>query len=84
MKLGDFFALLIPQSIRPASTSLMKYQVLDSPSVELSESDKFVSTDYIDKFIALRSWRYSARLMAVRMNQYLMFLTTILCSLFLD
>lgn len=52
MKLGDFFALLIPQSIRPASTSLMKYQVLDSPSVELSESDKFVSTDYIDKFIA--------------------------------
>ena len=52
MKLGDFFALLIPQSIRPTSTSLMKYQVLDSPSVEPSESDKLVSTEYIDKFIA--------------------------------
>lgn len=47
MKLGEFFALLIPQSIRSTSTSLMKYQVLDSPSVESSESDKFVSTDYI-------------------------------------
>ena len=52
LKLSDFFALLIPQSIRLASTSLMKYQALDSPSVEPSESDKFVSTDYIDKFIA--------------------------------
>ena len=62
----------------------MNYQVLDSPSVEPNESDKFVYTDYIDKFIALPSWRYSARLMAVRMNQYLMFLTTILCLLFLD
>ena len=55
LKLSEFFALLIPQSIRPASTSLMKYQVLDSPSVEPNESDKFVYTDYIDKFIALPS-----------------------------
>jgi hypothetical protein len=47
MKLIEFFALLIPQSIRPTSTSLMKYQELDSPSVEASGSDKFVSTDYI-------------------------------------
>ena len=77
MKLSEFFALLIPQSIRPASTSLMKYQVLDSPSVESSESDKFVSTDYIDKFITLRSWRYSARLTAGRMNQRLIFKRTI-------
>ena len=47
MKLSEFFALLIPQSIRPASTSLIKYQALDSPSVEPNESDKFVYTDYI-------------------------------------